>query len=273
MLFFRSLRAGTGLLAFGAVLFLVALHTGGCADSTSPAAAPGGQAPSLPDPADLQFDFAFFDDGFGPAKSDDGRYDNFVNAALRAVVLQALAELTLAPPVAAFAVALQAVPVPQADGAWIWSYTWTGTRYPVDVALRGLPLGDIVRWELRVGPAGAVPAAVWFEGSTSGDGRTGSWLFHDLDDPAQPVCGEIAWGNDADGRFLEFTSREPAGDGAVLRFSDADPDFAITFVPRAGDQEWFIRWRADGSGSLRVHDYEGGTEACWDRWREDADCE
>ncbi|MBE0566102.1 MAG: hypothetical protein IH621_09105 [Krumholzibacteria bacterium] len=273
MLTIRSLRTGTGLMALGAIMLLLALGAGGCSDDASPTAAPTAQAPNLPDPAALSFDFPFFDQAVGLEKSGNDLHANFVNAYLRVVVLQAVAELTLATPVAAFAVALHTVPVAQPDGAWVWSYTWTGYRYPIRVALRGLPAGDHVQWEMRVSPANTEPNLLWFEGTTSGDGSTGRWLLHDLDDPAQPVCGEIAWGQGTGGRFLEFTSREPESAGDMLRFSDANPDFAVTFVPGTGGAEWFIRWHADGTGSLKVPDYNGGLEACWDRWQENVDCE
>jgi len=273
MLFTRSLRTGTGLLALAVLMLLATLNLGGCSDDASPTATPQTTAPSLPDPAALAFDFSFFEAANDLAKSGDGRHENFVNAYLRAIVLQAMAELTLAPPVATFAAALHAVPVTQDDGAWIWSYDWNGYRYPIRVALRGLPAEDHVRWEMRVGPGGENPTALWFEGRTSGDGQQGHWLFHDLDDPAQPVCGEIAWGDDQNGRFLEFTSRELENNGDLLRFNDADPDFAITFSPGDGNGESFIRWHADGTGSLRVPDYNGGDEACWDQWQENAACE
>ena len=109
-----------------------------------------------------------------------------------------MAELTLAPPAATLAVALHTVPVVQDDGSWVWSYLWNGYRYPIRVALRGMPAGDHVQWEMRVGAGGVDPTALWFEGSTSGDGSAGPLVFHDLDDPTQPVCGEVAWGDDDD---------------------------------------------------------------------------
>ena len=44
------------------------------------------------------------------------------------------------------------------------------------------------------------------------------------------------------------------------------------FRKGAGGDLSFIRWNADGTGSLKVPDYNGGEEACWDRWQENADC-
>lgn len=272
MLIIRSLRTGAGLLILTALILLVVFTASGCSESDSPAAPGNATAPTLPDPAALAFDFSFFEDGASLEKSGSGVHENFVNAYLRAVVLQAMAELTLAPPVAAFSVALHTVPRVQDDGSWVWSYVWNGYRHPLRIALRGMPAGDRVEWEMRIGAGGDVPTALWFAGATSGNGRTGRWEFFDLDDPDQPVCGEVAWGDADDGRFLEFTSREPGSDGDVLRFLDADPDFAITLAPGAGGEPWFIRWSADGTGSLMVPDYNGGEEACWDRWQENTDC-
>jgi hypothetical protein len=272
MLITRSLRSGTGLMALAALMLLVALHLGGCSETTAPEETTRDIPPVLPDPAELAFDFSFFAGGETLAKSDDGLHTNFVNAYLRAVLLQAMADLALAPPVAAFAVALHTVPVAQEDGAWIWSYDWNGYRYPIRVALRGLPAGDHVEWEMRIGPGYEDPTAVWFEGRTNGDGSEGHWLFHDLDDPAQPVCAEVDWGRDQAGRYLQFTSRELETNGDVLRFNDADPDFAITFTPGDGAVQSFIRWHADGTGSLRVPDYNGGQEACWDQYQENCTC-
>jgi len=273
MLFPRTLRNGTGLIALAVLMLLLAMNLAGCSDENSPTEASAAMAPVLPDPARLDFDFTFLDAGSELQKSDDGIHDNFVNAYLRAVVLGAMAKLTLTPPVAAFSVALHTVPVAQEDGAWIWSYDWHGYRYPIRVALRGLPAGDHVHWEMRVGPGDADPTAVWFEGQTSGDGEQGHWLFHDLDVPEHPVCGEIVWGDDEAGHFLQFTSREMESNGDVLRFNEADPDFVISLTPGAGSDPSFIQWHADGTGSLKVPDYNDGAEACWDRWQENMLCE
>lgn len=273
MLFSRSLRSGTGLLAFAALFLLLTLNLAGCSDEdSSPTAITQDQAPVLPNPEVLEFDFSFFDGAAELEKSSSGEYDNFVNAYLRAVVLGAMAKLTLTPPVTVFAVALHTVPVAQEDGAWIWSYGCGGPHQPIRVALRGLPAGDHVQWEMRVGSGYDDPTALWFEGRTSGDGQEGQWLFHDLDDPAQPVCGEIAWGFDSAGHFLQFTSRELESNGDVLRFNDADPYYEINFTPGTGEGESFIRWNASGIGSLQVPDYNGGQEACWNQFQRNVDC-
>jgi hypothetical protein len=266
-------RTGTGILALASILIVMALFTAGCSDDSSPTTMTTADVPVVPNPTALQFDFSFFEQGETLEKSRGGTHENYVNAYLRAVVLGAMANLTLAAPTATLAVALHTVPVVQDDGSWVWSYLWNGYRYPIRVALRGMPAGDHVQWEMRIGAGGEVPTALWFEGSTSGDGAEGHWLFHDLDDPAQPLCGEVAWGDADGGRFLEFTSREMENNGDVLRFTDSDPDFAITFTPGDSGEAWFIQWHADGTGSLMVPDYRDGEVACWDQWQENVDCQ
>lgn len=275
MMHLRSLRGVTGMCALAVLFIILTLNLSGCSDDDSPTAPTSAQAqaPVLPQPADLQFDFSFFDTGADLEKSGEGIHGNFVNAYLRAVVLGAMADLVLTPPVGAFAVALHTVPVAQDDGSWIWSYDWNGYRHPVRVALRGLPAEDHVKWEMRIGPGGVDPTAIWFEGRTSGDGSQGHWLFRDIDDPDQPVCGEIAWGHDEAGNFLQFTGRESEGSGSVLRFNEAIFENRITFTPGDGTVASFIRWLPNGSGSLMVPDYNGGEEACWDRWQEDMICQ
>jgi hypothetical protein len=271
----RNLRANVGLMAVAALMILLAVNLSGCSDDDSPTAAPVAKAPTLPDPGQLTFDFAFFDGAATLEQTDKaraGEHDNFLNAYLRVVILDALADLTLAGPVGAFALALHAVPEAQDDGAWIWRYTWEDYRFPINLALRGLPAGDHVDWEMRVGAGDAPAEALWFRGATNGDGSEGRWTFYDLDDAAAPVTGEIAWGRALAGRYLEFVSHEDGSDGDALRFTDADPSFRVDFTPGDGSRAWFIQWQADGTGSLQVPDYNGGLEACWDRWQENVDC-
>ena len=151
MLITRSLRTGTGLLALAALMMLFALNLGGCSDeNASPTALPQTTAPILPDPAELQFDFSFFDKAADLDKNDGGIHENFVNAYLRAVLLGAIAELTLAPPVATFSAALHTVPVAQDDGAWIWSYDWNDYNKQFGNAVVGFGAVEIVTINLSL---------------------------------------------------------------------------------------------------------------------------
>jgi len=268
----RTMRTGAGLLALAALMLFLSLQLTGCSsDDSSPTTPDVAAAPTLPDPSNLEFDFNFFDGAKGMEKSD-GIHSHFVNAYLRAVVLDALARLTLAAPVSAFAVALHTDPVLAEDGSWDWVYAWNERGEQLRIRLNGRPEDGHVAWEMHVSGNAGLNEVMWFSGTTNDAGREGHWSFHDLDREGYPVCGEIAWGDADSGRYLEFVSREFDTDGDTLRFTDDDPDFSIDFIPGDGSTPSFIRWHADGTGSLRVPDYSGGAEACWNRWQENVDC-
>ncbi len=272
----RSLREGTGLILFLAAALLILVQLGGCSDSdTSPTGISQNEPPVMPQADQLTFDFSFFanaDQLDADQEKGAGPHDNFINAYFRTVILDAMAHLVLAPPVAAFSAAVHTVPVAQPDGAWVWTYPWKGPYGNIMIVLRGQPSGQVVEWELSLAPGKKSRSDVWFSGTTSGDGSEGHWTFHDLDSPAQPVSGEIAWGPLGSGHYLEFVSREPGEEGNTLRFENRAPDFQIHYAPGDGETASFIRWHAQGHGSLQVPDYNGGREACWDNYLLDTVC-
>ncbi len=273
MLFFRSLRTGTGLIALASLMFLIALSLGGCSDDeTSTTAADVPAPPTLPAPEQFAFDFSFFDSGSQPGKAA-GDSDNFVNAYLRTIILDAMAHLVLAGPVGAFSAAVHTVPVAQDDGSWVWTYTWQHGPDPLYIILRGIPAVSVVEWELSLATVNQPDPVLWFSGTTNGNGDHGHWLFHDLDSNDHPVNGEIAWGNDTDGHYLEFVSHELDNMDNTLRFTEDYPNFLIEYTPGNGGDQSFVQWHASGTGSLRVPDYNGGLEACWDEIQQDVDCQ
>jgi len=268
----NSLRSVTGLLALANILLLLALNLAACGETgTAPENDLSATAPVLPEAERLNFDFRFFTESDLPAKAD-GQYDHFVNAYLRAVVLDAMGRLVLAAPVSAFSAALHTTPVADEDGSWVWSYDWTYGQEIATIVLRGQPDGGQVFWTLGLQPRGSDQVFTWFHGATTNEGRSGHWFFRDLDDPDLPVVGEISWGLLDGGTFLQFLSLEEDSHGDTLRFENRDPDFGILFTEGLGGQESHIRWHADGSGSLRVPDYNGGLPACWDAFQRNTVC-
>ena len=257
------------LLTLLAVL-TITVALAGCASDDSPTApiAPTDQAPILPDPGLVTFDFSFFEQGSDiEANKSLDEYENFLNAYLRVALLEVIARIVMTPPVAAFSLALHTPPSLQDDGSWIWVYTFVDGDEEAQIRLRGLPLNNGVEWELRVTLAGREPELdneIWFTGTTSDDGETGTWTFRDLDDPAFPISGEIAWGDNAAGRFLRFTSLGGDDVGDTLEFQDADPRYTITYMDADLDETLHIEWFADGHGNLTVPDFNDGEQACWD---------
>ncbi len=264
----------TRALVLLATVAAVALLAGCEADPGRPESA--ASAPTLPDPARIVPDLTFFDQGEALAAKAVASKANFINAYVRVVVVDALAQLVLTPPVAAFAVALHTIPSPQPDGSWLWVYTWVNGAEEAQIRLRGRAVGDSVEWELRVTALSNDPPfddVLWFAGTTRGEGAEGRWTFHDPELTGNPASGELTWGADADGDFLalECLLGDDAGDRLTWR-RDA-PDCSLVFHEAGSASGWDVRWNeVDGTGSLMVPDYNGGRRACWDTHQDDTVC-
>ena len=269
------------------VFFLAALLLGaalfaGCGTDATEPTPTADAAPALPNPDGFRVDLAFFSqtakalelDGTGSA--DKFGRANFTNAYLRAVIVSAMTDLVLTPPIAAFALALHTVPNHQPDGSWLWVYTFVNGPEEAQVRLRGEVMGDQVLWQMRVTVHDGhhdLNQALWFDGTTRNDGADGVWTFYDLDQPTAPAAAELEW-HHADASH-ELTLRAMLGDdaGDELAFSVVGDEHRIDYADAATAGAWFLRWdAADGTGSLRVPEYNGGLEACWDAQQYDIDC-
>jgi hypothetical protein len=230
------------------------------------------EAPVLPDASKLKIDLGFFEQGRDYDKIFARQ--NFFNAYLRALVVTAMTELVLAPPVGAFSLAVHTVPSHQPDGSWLWVYTCVNGADEAQVRLRGTIAADGVDWELRVSiPQEGVEQELWFDGSTRDDGDVGLWTFYDFNLEGRPAVAELAWQYGADETYLRLTALYGEDEGDELEFSVAGDEHRIDYDEGDSLDTWFIRWLAsDGSGSLRVPDYNGGAEACWDEEQYDVDC-
>ncbi len=246
------------ILAF----FVLAVGLAGCSDDDP--TSPGSEAPTLPDPEQLTFDFSFFDQGeeLGDAKAL-GEYAHFANAYLRVALLDLMAHLVTAPPVAAFSLALHTPPSLQDDGSWIWIYTHVDGDQEAQIRLQGWPRDPGVDWELRV-TYDDVDGVVWFDGHTEQDAQVGSWTFYEVEDPAHPATGRIAWNAASAPERLVFTALAGEDAGDTLEYRDTGAFAEIEHVDVTESQTSSIRWYPDGHGWIEWFDYNGFERGCWD---------
>jgi hypothetical protein len=268
---FRTRASQT--LATAALAIVVASQSGCFHDSTtSPTEPTPAQPPALPAPQRISFDFSFFQ---APSAAERASKANFFNAYLRATVASAVTQFLLAPPIAAFSLALHTVPSPQDDGSFIWVYTWVDGDQSVQVRLRGMPEGEgRVAWEMRVSnSAEGYSNELWFEGETWTNAAEGQWRFHDFQRAGKPVVAQLDWGHDADGDFLRLTD-ELDHPGNSLEYRVDGVLKSITYTDASVPaQSWYVKWNSsDGTGSLRAGDYNGGAVACWDSHQNDTVC-
>jgi hypothetical protein len=254
----------------GAALAIASfLLAAGCVSENSPNA-PHDEAPVLPDTAEFSIDADWFN---SQQKALDATQQNFLNAAIRVVVIKTVSDIVLTPPVAAFALALHSVPTRQPDGSWLWVYTYVYGQDEAQIRLRGEPDDYGADWEMRVTlPAAGAVNELWFEGETSRWGEEGYWLFHDFNRPDDPTVARLEWGREGSVRSVSFTDLD-VNPGDRLSYREGESDRSIEFSDASEGEEWFIRWNeTTGAGSLMVPDYNGGLEACWDSLRNDVDC-
>lgn len=264
------------LLNGTAALFLAATLLTGCGEDKS--SNPGvTRAPALPAADKLKFNFQFFSSN---APKDRGLAvqagkENFFNASVRVAVIGVVTEFILTPPITVFALALNATPVLQPDGSYLWVYTYVEGSEESQIRLRGKVFADRVDWELRVSSNTESPAFVnelWFEGSTRRDGDQGSWNFHDFNLPGKPIVARIDWNSVGANEELTFTDlHENIGD--VLSLKKTGDVARVNYHDASDGADHFITWNEKtGAGSLRVPDYNGGHEACWDTRQNDVVC-
>lgn len=266
----------SGLSKAITVLAVLGLVLAGCGSDTG--SNPGTpQAPTLPSAERLQFDFDFFTNN---APQDRGHAvqagrENFFNASVRVAVIGVVTDFILTPPITAFAVALSRSPIPQPDGSYLWIYTWVEGAKEAQIRLRGKQDGDVVNWEMRLSSNEESPAIVnevWFEGTTSKDGDQGRWNFHEFTLPGKPVVARILWDDTAAGETLTFQDlgKNP---GDELTLSHTGNLARISYHDASDGTDSFITWNEkDGTGSLKMPDYNDGKEACWNNRQQDVAC-
>lgn len=248
----------------------------GCGQDKSANPTPG-RAPALPSAQKLNFNFGFFKSQAPQdrALAVQAGKENFFNASVRVAVIGVVTDFILTPPITAFGLALNTTPVLQPDGAYLWIYTWVNGAEEAQIRLRGKIMADAVNWEMRVSSNTESPAFVnelWFTGTTHRDGDQGELNFHEFHEPGKPVVARINWDSAGGTDQLTFTdlSENP---GDVLTLLNANDVARITYHDAAAGQDHFITWNEkNGTGSLRVPDYNGGREACWDNHQNDVSC-
>ena len=244
------------------------LATGGCGSSTEPSG-----APALPAAESMTLDLSFFQEPAKPAPATT-RF-HFAKAATRAGIINLGVLAALAPPRLAFGLAVHTTPNLQEDGSYLWIYTWSNGTEDFQIRLSGRPDGDHVDWTLSLVPPGESPA-LWFSGESVPGGKAGFWVFRDVNAPGDPEAMRIDWDLTAstDARLSFVNIRDGAADeDDVLSYRKNGSVASMEFEDASENALWDIRWdEGDGSGSLRVPEYNNGERGCWDMNRDDVPC-
>ena len=244
-------------------------------------------APTVPPASSMNFDFGFFEQ-HGAAQlaaahpngvEATAAKSNWINAVVRVVYLNLTVADVFAPPVLALNAALNTTPVLGDDGWFTWTYSFTDKGHDVTLRLRGRIEGATVLWRMQVTDPQASPPMqdfLWFSGETRLQNDRGFWIFNDRRDGQAVAVARIDWNNAGErDRSLSFRNVDAisADYGDQLEYRVADVLASVTFHDASVPTDYDITWNEqDGTGSLRVPDYNGGARACWDEHQEDGEC-
>ena len=186
---------------------------------------------------------------------------------------------TFTPPTLALGAALHSEPVLGDDGWFTWTYAFDDQGHDVTLRLRGRIEGATVLWRMLVTDPQASPPMqdfLWFSGETRLQNDRGFWVFNDRRDGDPVAVARIDWINaSVRDRSLTFRNVDAVSPdhGDQLQYRVADALASITFRDESARMDYDITWNElDGTGSLRVPDYNDGERACWDEQQEDCVC-
>ena len=275
-------------LATLALLALFVPVLAGCGKDPASPARSANEPPAVPPASSMNFDFNNFFDQHGAAQvraahpngvDATAAKSNWINAVTRLVYINLTVADLFAAPVLALQAALHTEPVLGDDGWFTWTYSFTDNGHNITLRLRGRIDGAIVTWRMLVTDPQATPAMqdfAWFTGETRLQNDRGFWIFNDRRNGEAVAVARIDWTSVSErDRSLTFKNVETgsADFGDQLEYRVADALASITFFDASSAASFDITWNElDGTGSLKVPDYNNGERACWDEHQENRVC-
>ena len=287
----------------------LSLALAACGNETTQPDAERG-APELPDPVTMQMDLGFFADdaaravaggadlgdgatlsggaahsggaalsGGGTALGSAGAnaHWNWIAAVVHVTALNLIVGEVLGPPSAAFHLALTAEPEKVDRNTYLWEYVFDDGDERVAVDLEGSWVSGGVDWSLYV--TGIVEGReldhdLWYRGHSSQGGRTGYWIFSDLEADPTDVA-RLDWSRSLAETELSLSIIDSGHEdfGDHIAYSRTGTVRRVEWSDQSEEQLFFVTWDVvTGAGSLEVPEYNDGDRACWNTEQEDIDC-
>jgi len=284
-------RIATGL-TLAATLFIAA----GCSNDNIviPDTETGAAgAPQLPAMSTMRLDLDFFGvetpvadqvslDKGTPSQpmlaEGGGDHENWINAFVRAIFIQLTVLDHLEEPIGAFAYAVHSVPQEVEPGVYLWTYIFVDGPIEYSVFLYGTPVAAQVQWRMEVSsnnPEQILDHFVWFDGRTNNDESGGYWQFYEPTDESNGIASvRIDWSNGPlqNQLIIAVNGIGHEDEGDTVTFTETPTSGAIDFYDAGLAEQSNISWRADGTGSITVPDYNDGNIACWDQEQRNTVC-
>ncbi len=156
-----------------------------------------GDPPVMPPDESMIIDFSNFETG---KSADFSSFEKGVNnsnwefAAVVAGYFRIILSSTLVVPVAAFKLAVDQTPAWVEEKTWQWNYSASVLSVTYKARLVGQIRASDVLWKMYVTKEGTGGFAefLWFEGTSSLDGKSGQWTLNESSTVQQPLL-QIDW--------------------------------------------------------------------------------
>lgn len=264
-----------------AALMVTHLSLVSCNDNPSSSKQP--QQPTVPPAASMTTDLGLFITPGGTPKTAHATQAgaNFINAAVRAAVINAAVVIGLSVPVAVFALAASQTPTLGTDGKYHWQYTATsgGNTFTADLAGSVDLRSQESVWEMRISSSNPpLNNFLWYDGRAKLDNSSGYWDFYDPSQPSSSVKTiHLDWtyasNTNASLAFAVVKEGVPEK-GDELEYEVSGNIITITYEDASPQQTLVISWdRVLHPGYLIAPDYNNGAKACWDANLNDVACQ
>lgn len=237
-------------------------------------------APEIPPLETMLIDFADFDNSLAKNGATTTR-ENWGWAALNLGIWNTIITLNLAVPVAAFLHSFSHDAVPNPDGnGWLWSYDYTALGRNYTANLTAQPIGNGIRWEMRISQQNGYQDFLWFYGESNILLREGFWrLSNNPNDPVEYL--QIDWTRDPENSAanVRYTVITPGGaeNGTYIEYginqdTPYNAYYDIFSVTQNNLRE--IEWhRTTKEGHIRDERHFGDTDwHCWSSTLDDITC-
>jgi hypothetical protein len=209
---------------------------------------------------------------------------NFLNAALRVVIVNTAVGANLVLPTAITEAVTQNEPS-IVDGVWIWNGTTRVGDWNVNARLEGEIVGDgeEAAWDLFLSGANVTTGESYsdrrlYSARAALDGSEGSWqLFYDIDGVSTEVLNATFVVRAEDDREITFRVPQSNPDtearGASVRYAADGTRRVFDWQETTATQTHLVEWTDPaGAGFIEAWNYNNGQRACWDASLNDVAC-
>lgn len=216
---------------------------------------------------------------------------NWLRAAATAGVWNFILKANLVIPVASFEQARNNTPVYLDNSIWQWSYTFNVVGASYESRLIGQLRSNDVKWEMYISRSGigAFSELLWYEGTSSLDGKSGQWVLNHSQQFPEPML-QIDWEAAEEGMgSIKYTFiREQKDDRSAEPFNGSYIEYGLTAntlnayynihqnTGVAGVfNDLFIEWSTTNyNGHIKANSYfQDELWHCWDEMGDDVTCD